>query len=302
MGIRMNAMKGFNLFVGLLWCFVALARGIELLELTDANFKDYVTNSDKQLAVIWRPGGLNEPDEALRAFEDASRQFATDWDLIWGYVNTDIYGVLAQRWEVSKFPTAQYYAKKQSYPRGVNLPIGYTNPNIMAGIVIDPGFIASKLRKEIRDAEMKVLEARCRDEDSNCKVWAEAGECRNNPGFMTDKCKRSCLDDGMESACPGVTSSVPKLPSCYDEGGQDCFFWARDGQCESNPDFMMKSCRFSCKQCIMSQEDRKLDQMRQLHASEVSNKKEEQRGYLQRLADDNANEQQSKAAMSRPVY
>ena len=43
--IRMNAMKALNLFVGLLLCFAALARGIELLELTDANFKDYVTNS-----------------------------------------------------------------------------------------------------------------------------------------------------------------------------------------------------------------------------------------------------------------
>jgi len=53
---------------------------------------------------------------------------------------------------------------------------------------------------------------------------------------------------------------------------------------------------------IRSAEDEKLDVLRQLHASEISNKKEEARGYHQRMADEAEHEQRSKAAMSRPVY
>jgi hypothetical protein len=34
----------------------------------------------------------------------------------------------------------------------------------------------------------------CRDEDSesNCFVWAVAGECEKNPAYMRQKCQKSC--------------------------------------------------------------------------------------------------------------
>jgi hypothetical protein len=36
--------------------------------------------------------------------------------------------------------------------------------------------------------------ANCKDEDSesNCFVWAVAGECEKNPAYMTQKCQMSC--------------------------------------------------------------------------------------------------------------
>jgi hypothetical protein len=115
---------------------------------------------------------------------------------------------------------------------------------------IDPGFIAGKLQATLRQAEMKVLEATCIDEEAVCKAWAEAGECSKNTGFMLQKCKRSCLDAGMQEACPGLTSSVPRKPKCYDES-PDCGDWATNGQCETNAGYMSQACRSSCKICTM---------------------------------------------------
>ena len=32
----------------------------------------------------------------------------------------------------------------------------------------------------------------CRDSAPTCKAWALAGECKKNPGYMGDACKKSC--------------------------------------------------------------------------------------------------------------
>ena len=37
-----------------------------------------------------------------------------------------------------------------------------------------------------------VARLECRDTNENCKHWAEAGECENNPGFMRPNCPKSC--------------------------------------------------------------------------------------------------------------
>jgi len=36
--------------------------------------------------------------------------------------------------------------------------------------------------------------AQCRDKHKNCDNWASDGECVNNPGYMLQKCARSCND------------------------------------------------------------------------------------------------------------
>ena len=64
--------------------------------------------------------------------------------------------------QVAVSPTVHYFAPGQSEPRGVVLPMGYSNPNIMEGIVIDPGFIANRLRGALMEAEQRTREAACR--------------------------------------------------------------------------------------------------------------------------------------------
>ena len=32
----------------------------------------------------------------------------------------------------------------------------------------------------------------CLDQDESCTVWAEAGECENNPHYMMQFCRLSC--------------------------------------------------------------------------------------------------------------
>ena len=34
--------------------------------------------------------------------------------------------------------------------------------------------------------------AACEDESSECKAWADAGQCTANPDYMTKSCKQSC--------------------------------------------------------------------------------------------------------------
>jgi len=256
-----------------------------------------VMSTAKHVVVLWREGGISDPDETVQAYMDAARQFENQSDLLFSYIDTAKSNSLGGAWGYpGGKPMAQYYTTNQAQPRGEKLPLAYLNPNVMAGVVIDPGFIASELKRAMQNAKVAILEAACKDEEAVCGAWAKAGECKNNPGFMLQKCKRSCLDDGMESACPGVTSSVPKEPSCYDKSGaEDCGIWAEDGECEKNPDFMHKSCRHSCKQCTMTEEDRQLDRMRIMMENEIANKAAEAKGYHQQLADERESELRMKA-------
>mmetsp|Transcript_5280 Transcript_5280/g.13286 ORF Transcript_5280/g.13286 Transcript_5280/m.13286 type:complete len:358 (-) Transcript_5280:471-1544(-) len=45
----------------------------------------------------------------------------------------------------------------------------------------------------------------CENKHETCKAWANAGECKKNPGFMTDACKFAC------KACPGMISGGNSL-------------------------------------------------------------------------------------------
>ena len=48
--------------------------------------------------------------------------------------------------------------------------------------------------KEVKDS----IEARrqqtekCKDDDERCDYWSSAGECKSNPAYMLQSCKRSC--------------------------------------------------------------------------------------------------------------
>merc|ERR1719506_868533 len=139
-----------------LFC-VGLCHSVNLVDLTSDSFERAITNSDKHHVVLWRDKGRQEPDETFNAFEDAARQFQMNPGIVWAVVDTEQHKI-AGNWEVEKIPSVQYFASKQAHPVGMRLPIGYNNPNVMSGITIDPGYIASKLRATLREAELKVLE------------------------------------------------------------------------------------------------------------------------------------------------
>lgn len=92
--------------------------------------------------------------------------------------------------------------------------------------------------------------ADCFDANADCPGWVVAGECEANLGFMRENCRLSCricpglaaVGDAVESATGGGA------PLCADET-RDCAIWMKAGECHSNRDFMLESCRRSCGFC-----------------------------------------------------
>lgn len=135
----------------------------------------------------------------------------------------------------------------------------------------------------------KPKDENCKDDDERCGFWASQDECENNPGYMLQKCKKSC------DVCGGITPKETKikkegLGSKYGEP-QDatgvhrdsvleriakmekymeeevtkpkydkvrrqcenrnalCAFWAVQGECEANPSYMQLHCPPVCETC-----------------------------------------------------
>jgi len=277
----------------------SLVSSLNIIELNEDTLLAMVKNVETHAVVLWRDQGLSSPDAKLNAFLDAAKQFENQNEIKWGYLDTHSAGLkwFKEKMQVAVSPTVHYFAPGQSEPRGVVLPMGYSNPNIMEGIVIDPGFIANRLRGALMEAEQRTREAACSDSESVCSAWAKAGECTKNPDFMFDTCKRSCLDEGLQEACPGVKSTVLKLPKCFDQGGANCASWAAGGQCESNAGYMLEECKFSCKICKMDEEDKERDM--KVKAQELGNKHSGSAGltYRQQVERDRENEQRAKSTM-----
>ena len=107
-----------------------------------------------------------------------------------------------------------------------------------------------------------------RDNDANCAHWAEIGECDKNPKFMQKECAKSCSMSERDTAdqaecsrlvkegrCHADVALVRCRASCYtalkanltEDLEGNCFYWATDGECESNREWMATSCRRSCE-------------------------------------------------------
>lgn len=68
------------------------------------------------------------------------------------------------------------------------------------------------------------------DTHSECGSWAAVGECRKNPGFMLDGCRRSC-EPVMEQ---------------FNKEEHNCEQWASETECSRNPSFMQLHCSGQC--------------------------------------------------------
>jgi len=241
----------------LLFFSLTVVTSVNLVELDDSTIEMATkTNSDHHVVILWRDSRNDHNNEVLNAFSQAAQSFQGT-SANWAVIDVGRHQALRGKFQVGRIPTVQFFAAGQTQTQGSLLPVSYSNPNIIAGVVIDSGFIAQQILGAIHNAEVEAADLACRDENSDCPQWAIHGECVNNRDFMITKCKRSCFDAGVDEACRGVKSR--RKPKCFDEAGfQACREWAAQGQCPQNPEFMHIKCMFSCKRCDMTEEDKRL--------------------------------------------
>ena len=84
----------------------------------------------------------------------------------------------------------------------------------------------------------------CRDNDDRCGLWAEKGECINNPNYMLSECAVSC------ASCAAADDDAPAWTGgCFDRDAE-CGDWSLAGECDANPNWMRANCAASCGACV----------------------------------------------------
>lgn len=121
----------------------------------------------------------------------------------------------------------------------------------------------------------------CVDVEARCEHWASVGECENNPKYMLVNCCKACKDDSEvdiavqsggkeDQVCANgdafceaaaVRADIPKganvegaarvvyKGNCKDRHSDQCVNWARNGECDRNPGWMIVNCPRSCNAC-----------------------------------------------------
>jgi ShK domain-like len=122
-----------------------------------------------------------------------------------------------------------------------------------------------------------VEDTTCMDTEKECREWMEKGECSRNPNYMLIFCPHSCETcitghagvvqvslDHEEGGNPRrvverlaqthsyvqnkVASNVRFLHSCKNKH-ELCTHWATLGECETNPNYMLRECAAACRKC-----------------------------------------------------
>lgn len=97
----------------------------------------------------------------------------------------------------------------------------------------------------------------CIDTGSGCALFYDQGFCAKSPQLMNVFCRRTC------GFCTGNTIFIlnigDKADICLPLHGSDdvtcadqddrCGFWAINGQCKTNPAYMLANCQKSCQLC-----------------------------------------------------
>lgn len=91
--------------------------------------------------------------------------------------------------------------------------------------------------------------AGCKDNHSNCGLWAETGECQKNPGYMFVGCKLSCKQCNAKNTEENKKEEDPSHKHDCMDTNSNCGLWASMGECQRNPDYMLPNCKQSCNQC-----------------------------------------------------
>lgn len=83
-----------------------------------------------------------------------------------------------------------------------------------------------------------------------CSIWAHAGRCKSSPEIMHVVCRESCRSESYNSALGARWTLDPTRPSrCCCDSNDFCLDWANEGLCESNREFMLPKCPYSCNAC-----------------------------------------------------
>ena len=120
----------------------------------------------------------------------------------------------------------------------------------------NPGYMLDNCRLscdvcEDETIDDDVLVSLCDDDNDRCEEWAANDECTRNPNYMRQNCKASCgvCENSNDLECKDLKED------CYGftESGvcslTKCAFWARNGECEKNPTYMIENCSKSCGTC-----------------------------------------------------
>merc|ERR1719163_2149303 len=98
----------------------------------------------------------------------------------------------------------------------------------------------------------------CNDKRTDCANWARDGECAgDNSKFMAITCPLSCgvcthLCNDTDVSCGLCT------PECKDLN-EECSGWGAAGECNENPEFMIRNCPVTCEACKSTCKDMQND-------------------------------------------
>lgn len=95
----------------------------------------------------------------------------------------------------------------------------------------------------------------CEDSHTRCALWAEYGECRDNAAAMEKYCPKACgmctAEDGdVNETEVGKKQVKKKQHSNCSDSHPSCKAWAKRGECDKNPKYMLKNCARSCSTCV----------------------------------------------------
>ncbi|KAK3101928.1 hypothetical protein FSP39_007432 [Pinctada imbricata] len=75
---------------------------------------------------------------------------------------------------------------------------------------------------------------------SDCKKWADQGDCVKDPLFMIQYCRQSCDHE--------VFCNTDCAMDAHENSAQ-CGRWQTSGECARNPLWMLSHCAYSCQVC-----------------------------------------------------
>jgi hypothetical protein len=97
----------------------------------------------------------------------------------------------------------------------------------------------------------------CEDLNTNCKDFADRGECSVNIGYMLDNCPNSCgfcntpINTSNNIHAHDCVISSAMKDSCFDLSPL-CSIYAEStngGNCDKNPGYMNTFCKKTCSKC-----------------------------------------------------
>jgi prolyl 4-hydroxylase len=90
----------------------------------------------------------------------------------------------------------------------------------------------------------------CKDMHEHCQIWAELGECKQkwSAANMKKYCPKACGTCGGDKDAPQKITDHSDDSECEDSHA-NCSYWAENGECDSNPKYMLTKCAKSCGIC-----------------------------------------------------